>query len=43
MDMRSLMILHQCSLLELSYTSGYEIADDTISMQFVGKVIHKRI
>ena len=37
------MIIYQCSLLEWSYTSGYEITDDNISMSFVGMVIHKWI
>ena len=42
-DMKLLMIIYQWSLLEWSYTSGYEITDDNISMEFVGMVIHKWI
>ena len=42
-DMRLLMIIYQCSLLEWSYTSWYEITDDNISMELVGMVIHKWI
>ena len=34
------MIIYQYSLLESSYTSGYEITGDNISMEFVGIVIH---
>ena len=41
--MKLLMIIYQWSLLEWSYTSGYEITDDNISMEFVGMVIHKWI
>ena len=32
-DMRSLVILYQCSLLEMSDTRGYEITLDSMSSQ----------
>ena len=37
------MMIHQCRLLEWSFTSGHDITDDEISMEFVGMVIHKLI